>query len=1148
MPTKDIASLEGVPKGLVNSQKTCYEYSLDRLPTTAIMRIGKYGSIWIAAAVFCLGAISASAQSNLVVRVMDANITSGNNQSYETAGLDIFKGLKPDIVAIQEFNYSSATTNGVNTPAAFREMIDNTFGTTFVYFREPYTASGDIPNGIISRYPIVASGSWVDTQVGNRGFAWAQIHLPGTNDLYVVSIHLLTSSSGARATEASNLKALIQANLPANAWIIVAGDTNFGSRNTSNEPGYGTFLTFLSDSPIPTDAVSGGNSNTSETRTKPHDYLLPSFAMTNTLTSVVLPSNTFPNGLVFDSAVYTPLSDVSPVQSGDSHVGGMQHMPVIKDLLVPVQLVSGALLAVSPAGGLSSLGHVGGPFSPTNQTYVLSNSGDSNLTWTASKTANWVTLSATAGTIAPGSNDTVTVSLNANANSLSAASYSDTVVFTNTTNGAGSTTRSVSLIVESTFPVIVTNGWTLSAENCPPGNGVVDPGETVTVNLSVKNTGTANTTNLVATLLGTGDVNLPSNPQTYGVVSTNGTPVSQLFSFTAGGSCGGVITAMLALQDGAVDLGTINFTIPLGLTATVFTQNFDSVAAPSLPAGWATSASGAQSNWVTSTASADTVPNAAFSPDPGSVGVNELDSPSIAINSGAARLTFRQNYSLAVSTTNNSIGYDGGVLEIAIGGGSYADIVAAGGSFVSGGYNTTLSGDFSNPLAGRQAWSGNSGGFTTTAVNLPAAAAGQNIQLRWRGATGNTPGSVTSSGTLASWIFDGSTPLPNLVMTNITASPVATSNTGSIQYFGGNPSTGQAIATEGFPTSATNTSCFTFSIVVTNGSQASLSSLSFDDQRSGTGPANFTVQISQTANFSSGIYTSAQQTSHTAIASGANSFPLTLSNLTGTIYFRLYGYSAPSAGGTWRIDNLNIQGSVTSGASTIGSGWYVDSVSIQDAFCCTNFANPPVADFTGSPTTGTAPLAVTFNDNSTGTISNWFWDFGDSSTTNVTTNSVAHTYAAGTYGVMLIATGPDGVSTNTKPGYITAWTPFQAWQVLYFNSIDNPAAAASADPDGDGQNNLAEFTAGTDPTNSVSALRITSITTQGTNVLVSWTTAASKTNALQATTGDPNGGYATNGFADLVIITNTVGTATNAVDVGGAASVPSRFYRVRLVP
>src|SRR6267154_1911193 len=44
----------------------------------------------------------------------------------------------------------------------------------------------------------------------------------------------------------------------------------------------------------------------------------------------------------------------------------------------------------------------------------------------------------------------------------------------------------------------------------------------------------------------------------------------------------------------------------------------------------------------------------------------------------------------SATPTNLSQGLDGGVLEIKIGGGSYTDIVAAGGSFVSGGYNATL--------------------------------------------------------------------------------------------------------------------------------------------------------------------------------------------------------------------------------------------------------------------------------------------------------------------------------------------------------------------------------------------------------------------------------------------------------------------------
>ena len=158
---------------------------------------------------------------------MSANL-NGNAQTYQPFALRIFQGLKPDVVAIQEFNY-----NG-NSPADIRSMVDTAFGTNFVYFRE--TNSGySIPNGIISRYPIVNSGSWPDAEQSqpNRGFAWAQIDLPGTNDLYIVSVHLLTSSATARGNEAAALKNLIQTNFPAGAWVVVAGDFNTDSRTES---------------------------------------------------------------------------------------------------------------------------------------------------------------------------------------------------------------------------------------------------------------------------------------------------------------------------------------------------------------------------------------------------------------------------------------------------------------------------------------------------------------------------------------------------------------------------------------------------------------------------------------------------------------------------------------------------------------------------------------------------------------------------------------------------------------------------------------------------------------------------------------------------------------------------------------------------
>ncbi len=88
----------------------------------------------------------------------------------------------------------------------------------------------------------------------------------------------------------------------------------------------------MSDNPIPSDAESGGDADTNEPRNKPYDYVLPSFSMTNFLTSSVFASHSFSNGLVFDSRVYKPLSDVTPVLITDST--NAQHMAVIKDFVI----------------------------------------------------------------------------------------------------------------------------------------------------------------------------------------------------------------------------------------------------------------------------------------------------------------------------------------------------------------------------------------------------------------------------------------------------------------------------------------------------------------------------------------------------------------------------------------------------------------------------------------------------------------------------------------------------------------------------------------------------------------------------------------------------------------------------------------------
>lgn len=80
---------------------------------------------------------------------------------------------------------------------------------------------------------------------------------------------------------------------------------------------------------------------------------------------------------------------------------------------------------------------------------------------------------------------------------------------------------------------------------------------------------------------------------------------------------------------------------------------------------------------------------------------------------------------------------------------------------------------------------------------------------------------------------------------------------------------------------------------------------------------------------------------------------------------------------------------------------------------------PPVAGFIGAPTSGTIPLAVVFTDQSTGSISTWLWDFGDSITS--TSQNPTHVYNnPGVYNVSLTVTGPGGSNTYTRTSYVNA--------------------------------------------------------------------------------------------------------------------------------
>jgi hypothetical protein len=275
-------------------------------------------------------------------------------------------------------------------------------------------------------------------------------------------------------------------------------------------------------------------------------------------------------------------------------------------------------------------------------------------------------------------------------------------------------------------------------------NGFPDPGELVTLTVPVSNNTGQNATGVTFQLVGGGSANVASLPNNTTLNVQLQLTVPSVFG--CGNSLPITINANSSLGPTA-----FNRSLLIGSPVATLSQNFDGVTAPAIPAGWTAESGLGGINFVTTTTSADSAPNSAYAVDPAAnAGEARLISPSVNIVAPAATMSFRHRF-------DTEAAWDGGVLEIKIGGGSFTDIVTAGGTFLSNGYNGTMTAASPsptytpNPLNGRNGWTGNSGGFITTAVQLPGAAAGQNVQFRWRmGADDNTSGTGPNPG----WYID----------------------------------------------------------------------------------------------------------------------------------------------------------------------------------------------------------------------------------------------------------------------------------------------------------------------------------------------------------------------------------------------------------
>ncbi len=261
-------------------------------------------------------------RDNDSVSILAGNITSGANQRYEGPGTRMLQALLPDVALLQEFE----TTNGTSA-SAYRAWVNETFGTGFHYYVET-EAADNIPNGIVSRWPIIASGEWTDPLVPDRDFAWATIDVPGTQHLHAVSVHL-KSSSGFESTRSSQARSLTN-NITLKGWrtngyVVVGGDLNLQVRT---EEALRILTNIVSDARQSADQV--GNRNTNSGRDRPYDLVLPSRNLDARNTTFSSWGYSFANGIVFDTRITWANGLPPPARAGDSAEVNMQHMAAMK--------------------------------------------------------------------------------------------------------------------------------------------------------------------------------------------------------------------------------------------------------------------------------------------------------------------------------------------------------------------------------------------------------------------------------------------------------------------------------------------------------------------------------------------------------------------------------------------------------------------------------------------------------------------------------------------------------------------------------------------------------------------------------------------------------------------------------------------------
>ncbi len=278
------------------------------------------------------------------------------------------------------------------------------------------------------------------------------------------------------------------------------------------------------------------------------------------------------------------------------------------------------------------------------------------------------------------------------------------------------------------------------------GNGSIEPNECNQLRVAVSNGGAGTATAVTGTL----------SSSTPGISVTQAS--ASYPNIAAAASAFNITPFEVSSNNSLVCASSANFTLtlnytgggspavlPIALTVgntlnTVLNENFDSVVAPNLPAGWTTQRTGATppAFFATTATAPNSAPNVAFTNGVATVASNSLISPSIALPAGAipAVLSFSHAFNFEFDANGT---YDGGIVEISTNGGtSFANVSTLGASFTTGGYNATIASGFGNPIAGQLAWNGVQATYVPVSLTLPASLNGQTILIRFRAGWDNS--------------------------------------------------------------------------------------------------------------------------------------------------------------------------------------------------------------------------------------------------------------------------------------------------------------------------------------------------------------------------------------------------------------------------